>query len=139
MDLVTALEFAARHRTATLITIRRDGRPQSSDVSYDVSDGSLRVSVTDERAKTRNMRRDQRVVVHLSVPDQWSYVSFDGTVELSEVAGAPGDATCRLLADQYESVAGQPHDDWNEFFEAMVADQRLLATVRPTSAVGMVR
>lgn len=139
MDLDQALDFAARHQTATLITIRRDGRPQSSDISYDVKDGVIRVSITADRAKTHNMRRDPRVVMHLSRPDQWSYVSLDGTAELSEVASQPGDDTCRMLAEQYESVAGKPHPDWDEYFEAMVADRRLLARIRPTGAVGMVR
>jgi PPOX class probable F420-dependent enzyme len=139
MDLEQALEFAAQNKTAALITIRRDGRPQSSDISYDIKNGVFRVSVTDDRAKTRNMRRDPRVVLHVSRPDQWSYVSFDGTVELSPVAAVPGDATCLMLADQYESVAGQPHPDWDEYFEAMVADRRLLARIRPASVVGVLR
>ena len=137
MDLDRALDFAAQYKTATLITIRRDGRPQSSDIAYDVRDGVIRISVTDDRAKTHNMRRDPRVVVHVSKPDLWSYISFDGAVELSDVATEAGDATCRLLADQYEGVSGQPHPDWDEFFEAMVSERRLLAQLRPSSAVGM--
>ena len=137
MELDRALDFAAQHKTATLITIRRDGRPQSSDIAYDVSDGVIRISVTDDRAKTHNVRRDERVVLHVSKPDQWSYVSLDGIVELTEVTTEAGDATSRLLADQYERVSGQPHPDWDEFFEAMISERRLLALVRPTSAVGM--
>ena len=138
MDLEQALEFAARHRTAALITIRRDGRPQSSDISYDVKDGVIRISLTEDRAKTKNLRRDPRAVLHVSKPDQWSYVSIDGTVELTDVASEPGDATCLELADQYESVAGKPHPDWNEYYEAMVADRRMVAKLRPSSAVGQV-
>lgn len=138
MDLDRALDFAAQHNTATLITIRRDGRPQSSDISYDIKDGVIRISITADRAKTANIRRDPRVVVHLSVPESWSYVSLDGTAELGDVAAVPGDTTCRRLAEHYESVAGQPHPDWDEYFRAMVADRRLLALVRPTSAVGVV-
>ena len=138
MELDQALEFAGRHRTAALITIRRDGRPQSSDISYDVKDGAIRMSVTEDRAKTRNMRRDPRVVVHLSRPDRHSYVSFDGTVELTPPAREPGDDTCRQLAEQYESVTGQPHPDWDEYYEAMVNEQRLLARFTPNSAVGQI-
>ena len=107
-------------------------------MAYDIKDGVIRISVTDDRAKTHNMRRDPRVVVHVSKPDQWSYVSFDGTVELTDVTTEPGDATCRLLADQYESVSGQAHPDWDEYFQAMIDERRLLAQLRPTSAVGMI-
>ena len=138
MDVETALEFAGRSKTAVLITIRRDGRPQSSDISYDVKDGVIRISLTEDRAKTRNLRRDPRAVLHVTRPDKWSYVSIDGTVELTDVAAEPGDATCLELADQYESVTGKPHPDWNEYYEAMVADRRLLAKLTPSSAVGQI-
>jgi PPOX class probable F420-dependent enzyme len=139
MDLETALQFISDHKTATLITLRRDGRAQSSDISYDIKNGVIRISLTADRAKTRNMRRDPRVVLHLSRPDLWSYVSLDGTVELSEVAREPGDETCVELADQYERVAGAPHPDWDEYYEAMVSEQRLIARLTPEAAVGQVR
>ncbi|CAN5709142.1 PPOX class F420-dependent oxidoreductase [soil metagenome] len=121
-----------------LITIRKDGRPQSSDVAYDVQDGTLVVSVTDDRAKTANMRRDPRIVLHLTDPPSWSYVSFDGTAELSAVTTEPGDATSDALCAYYEAVAGEPHPDWDEYRAAMVAEKRLLVTFTPTSAVGQV-
>ncbi len=138
MDVDTALEFAGLYKTAVLITIRGDGRPQSSDVSYDVKDGVIRISMTDDRAKTKNIRRDPRVVLHVSRPDRWSYVAIDGAIDLTDVATEPGDPTCRELADQYESVAGRPHPDWDEYFEAMVSEKRLLAKLAPSSAVGQV-
>ena len=90
MELTDALEYAANRHSAVLITIRRDGRPQSSDISYAVTDGVVRISVTADRAKTRNLRRDPRAVLHITVPDQWSYLSLDGTVEFSPVASTPG-------------------------------------------------
>lgn len=137
MDLDRALDFAAQYNTAALITIRRDGRPQSSDISYDIRDGVIRISITDDRAKTYNIRRDPRVVFHLSVPDRSSYVSIDGTAELGDFASVPGDAICQQLAEHYEGVRGTPHPDLDEFFRVMVADRRLLALMRPTSAVGV--
>lgn len=138
MDLDEALAWAATRNKAVLITIRKDGRPQSSDVAYDVQDGTLVVSVTDDRAKTANMRRDPRIVLHLTDPPSWSYVSFDGTAELSAVTTEPGDATSDALCAYYEAVAGEPHPDWDEYRAAMVAEKRLLVTFTPTSAVGQV-
>ena len=49
-------------RGGTLITLKRDGRPQSSVVghAFDAATGSVRISVTDSRAKTRNLRSATR-------------------------------------------------------------------------------
>lgn len=137
MDLTTALDWAAARNQAVLVTLRADGRAQSSDINYVVDDGVLLISVTDSRAKTRNMRRDDRVVVHISDRSTWSYISFDGTAELLPVAKDPHDATVEALVDMYRKGLGE-HPDWDEYRQAMVADGRLVARVTPTSAVGMI-
>lgn len=139
MDLDTALEWAATRTHGVLITIRRDGRPQSSDISYALHDGTFAVSVTANRAKTANMARDPRVVLHVSEPAAWSYVSFDGTVDLTPVTADPTDPVADALVEYYERVAGRPHPNWAEFRLAMVAERRLLALFTPTSAVGQIR
>lgn len=139
MELAKAVEWAAGRHYGALVTIRRDGRPQSSDIVYSAIDGMFRVSVTDDRAKTRNLRRDPRAVLHVSDPDKWSYVSLDGTVELSAVASEPGDAICRELGEMVVDVQGREHPDWDEFNKAMVDDRRLVLRFRPTSATGVLR
>ncbi len=138
MDLHTALDWASERTDAVLVTIRGDGRPQSSDISYALDDGVFTISVTADRAKTANMRRDPRVVLHLTDRSSWSYLSFDGTVELSPVTTEPGDATSDALVAYYEQVAGQPHPDWDEYRAAMVDEGRLLVHFTPTSVVGQV-
>lgn len=138
MDIDAALQWASDRRHGVLITIRADGRPQSSDVSYFVNDGTIVISVTDGRAKTNNLRRDPRAVFHLTEPASWSYVSFDGVVELSPVAAEPGDATADDLVEYYRTVAGEEHPDWDEYRQAMVAEGRLLVRLTPTSAVGQI-
>lgn len=139
MDLGEAIAWAAKRHHGTLITLRGDGRPQSSDIVYAVDGESFLISVTDSRAKTANMRRDPRVVLHVSDPDQWSYVSFDGTVELSPVTTEPGDATSDALLDYYDSVSPDPHPDPPEYRQAMITEKRLVATFHPAGAVGIVR
>ena len=138
MDLATALEWASHRTDAVLITIRRDGRPQSSDISYALDDGVFTISVTADRAKTANMRRDPRVVLHLTDRSAWSYLAFDGTVELLPVTTEPSDATSDALVAYYERVAGQAHPDWDEYRAAMIAEQRLLVRFTPTSVVGQI-
>ena len=121
-----------------LITIRSDGRPQSSDVVYCTDTGGFSISVTAGRAKTANLRRDPRAVLHISDEKAWSYVSLDGTVELSPPTTTPGDATSDALVDYYERVAGGPHPDWGEYRRAMIDEGRLLARFTPTRASGQI-
>jgi PPOX class probable F420-dependent enzyme len=139
MDLERALAFAAARNKGVLITLRRDGRPQSSNIVYVIDGPVARVSITDDRAKTRNLRRDPRAVLHVNSDDFWSYVALDGVVELSPVTTTPGDEAGRELAEIYEKAAGKPHPDWDEYFEAMVAEKRLVLRLRATSAAGMTR
>jgi PPOX class probable F420-dependent enzyme len=139
MDLQTALAFAAENRNAVLITIRRDGRPQSSDIAMSVRDGIIEISVTGDRAKTRNLARDNRAVVHVTNPGSWSYVSFDGTVELLPVTTSTDDATADALVGLYERIAGEAHPNWDEFRQAMVDEGRLVIRFSPVSVTGQVR
>ena len=139
MELSDAIAWAAEHRLGVLITIRSDGRPQSSDIVYTVDDGAFVISVTAGRAKTANLRRDPRAVLHISDEDAWSYVSLDGAVELSPPTTSPGDATSDALVDYYERVAGGPHPDWDEYRRAMIDERRLIARFTPTSAAGHIR
>ena len=138
MDLDRALAFVAGRRTGVLLTLRRNGRPQASNIMYGLDDGVVRVSVTDDRAKTANLRRDPRASLHVTSDDFWQYVVLEGDAELSPVAAEPGDATCRELRSVYRSIQGE-HDDWDEYDAAMVRDRRLVVRLRPGHAYGQVR
>lgn len=139
LDVDHALQWATGRTPAVLITIRADGSPQSSDVAFTVIDAEIVISITDGRAKTANIRRDPRVVLHVSAPSEWSYVAFSGEATLSPVATHPGDATVDALVDYYERVAGGPHPDWAEYRAAMVAEKRRTVRLRPRRAVGQLR
>ena len=121
------LKLVAEGRVGVLVTLKRDGRPQLSNVNYafDPATSLVRVSVTDGRAKTTNLRRDPRVSLHVSSPDMWSYAVIEGTARLSAVASAPDDDVVEQLIDQYRAASGE-HPDWAEFRAAMVADRRVL-------------
>ena len=127
--------------TAALVTIKRDGRPQLSNISYtyDPDRNLVRISLTDGRAKTRNLRRDPRASLYLTSADGRAYQVIEGTVELTPVAKAPDDATVEELIDTYRSTRGEEHPDWDEYRAAMVADQRLVArfTIERTYGLDM--
>jgi len=137
MDLSTALDFLRPKRNGVLATRKRDGMAQQSIISFYVADDdTLRVSLTDDRAKTRNMRRDPRVSLLVQAQDGYSYVVVEGTAELMAPAADPHDATVEALVAYYRTLRGD-HPDWDEYRAAMVTDKRLILTIRPTRAYGM--
>ena len=138
LDIDHALDWAGGRRTGVLITLRKDGRPQSSDVAYAVVDGAITVSLTATRAKTANMRRDPRIVFHVTEPGAWSYVAFDGVADLGPVTTDPADAAADDLAALYRTISGDDHPDWDEFRQAMIDEQRQVLRLRPTSVVGQI-
>ncbi len=110
-----------------LVTLKADGRPQLSNVShhYDASARTVRISITESRAKTRNLRRDPRASYHVTSADFRAWAVAEATASLSEVATRPDDAAVGELVELYRAIAGE-HPDWDEYRAAMVADRRLV-------------
>ncbi|ABG94260.1 MULTISPECIES: PPOX class F420-dependent oxidoreductase [Rhodococcus] len=133
------LDLVAAHNRAVLATIKRDGRPQLSNVIYawDPATQTARVSVTADRAKTRNAARDPRVSLHVSATDFWSYAVVEGDAELSAVAADPHDPAADELVDVFRFASGKEHDDWEEFRRAMVSEHRQVLRVRASKVYGM--
>ncbi|HEX4219668.1 MAG TPA: PPOX class F420-dependent oxidoreductase [Acidimicrobiales bacterium] len=137
VDLAEALVFVRAHDRGVLVTLRRDGRPQLSNIVYvPDEDNTIRISLTESRAKTKNLRRDPRASLHVTREDFFAYVVLDGTVELSSVATEPGDPVVDSLVDLYRAARGE-HPDWDEYRQAMVDEGRVLARFRVERAYGM--
>ena len=136
MDLDRALAFTAGRRNGLLTTLRADGRPQQSVIFFLARGDRFTISITDDRAKTRNLRRDPRAALFVPSEDVFTWVGLDGHVELSPVAKAPDDAVVDQLVEYYRSANGE-HDGWASYRQAMVDDHRLVATFVATSATGI--
>lgn len=132
----TLLDRIGTHGLGVLVTLKRDGRPQLSNVTY-VFDGSrVRVSLTDGRAKTKNLRRDPRASLYVDGPGGRSYVVLEGKAELSPVAADPYDDVVQDLVDYYRTASGE-HPDWDEYRAVMVQDRRLVFSMTVDHAYGM--
>jgi PPOX class probable F420-dependent enzyme len=139
MDLHKAMAFVGTRRNGVLTTIKADGRPQLSNILYVLDDdGVVRISITDNRAKTRNLRRDPRVSLHVTSDDFWQYVVVEASADLTPVAAAPDDATVEDLVSYYRAARGE-HPDWDDYRRTMVAEGRLILRLRPERAYGMLR
>jgi PPOX class probable F420-dependent enzyme len=136
MDLTEALTFARDRKQGTLVTIGAKGRPQISNIMFVPGPGdTLRISITDDRVKTRNLRRDPRASLYVQ-DNFWTWVVIEASAELSAVAAEPHDATVDALVEYYRLGSGE-HDDWEEYRAAMVADHRLVLTLHPERAYGL--
>jgi PPOX class probable F420-dependent enzyme len=140
MQISDALDFVSKNHNGILIALKSDGRPQSSNIAYTMGAGDdagkILVSVTDGRAKTKNLRRDPRASLHVNRDDFWAYVVVEANVELTPVAAAMDDNTVDQLVAYYRSVAGE-HDNWDEYRQTMVDDARLILKLTPTHVYGM--
>jgi PPOX class probable F420-dependent enzyme len=109
-DIDEARRFLADHHRGVLATYRRDGKVQQSPVTAGLDEqGRVIISVTEDRAKARNARRDPRVslcVFNDAFYGAW--VQVEGTVELVD-----GPDRIDALVDYYRRLSGE-HPDWDD-------------------------
>ncbi|MCV7255912.1 PPOX class F420-dependent oxidoreductase [Mycolicibacterium fluoranthenivorans] len=132
------LALISGNSLGVLATIKSDGRPQLSNVSYyfDPREVAVQVSITEPRAKTRNLRRDPRASLLVSSDDGWSYAVAEGGAILTPPAAEPHDDTVEGLIALYRNIAGE-HPDWDDYRRAMVEDRRVLLTIPIAHLYGM--
>ncbi|MFP5073006.1 PPOX class F420-dependent oxidoreductase [Pseudonocardia nantongensis] len=124
-------------RQGVLATIKRSGMPQLSPVTpyYDRDAGTIRVSMTEGRAKTANLRRDPRAALSVESSDGRAWATAEGPVELTGPSEDPHGPEVQALVDWYRAAAGE-HPDWEEYREVMVRDRRVLMTMRVQRVYG---
>jgi len=125
-------DFLAANHRCVLVTHKADGALQSSPVVCAVDDqGRVLLSVTQDRAKTRNVRRDPRVSLTVFTDAFFGpWVHLDGTAEVVDLPEAMD-----LLVGYYRQVAGE-HPDWEEYRSAMVSEGRCVLRISVSHAAG---
>lgn len=124
MNAAEAQEFLKNHMHAVLATIRKDGRPQLSNVLVVYVDDHLEMSITETRAKYRNLVRDPRVTVLMLGDTFWQYLSVDGRASVVR-----GEDAIPLLRAYYERATGGPHENWDDYDRAMREERRVLVRI----------
>jgi PPOX class probable F420-dependent enzyme len=139
MELAEALTAARATHHSVLTTIRRDGKPQLSNVLHVVrDDGVIVVSTRAVTAKYHNLRREPWAALKVDGQNVWSYAVIEADASFSEVAQAPDDDAVEELVEYYRAVSGE-HPDWDDYRRSMVADQRVVVRLSPTRAYGLLR
>ena len=131
VDRDQLLDFVRPRHRMTLMTLRRDGRPQVSPVTGGVdAEGRLVISTYPERAKAANLRRDPRATV-LVHSDEWNgpYVQVDGTAEVLDM---PSPEAEDALVEYFRCISGE-HPDWEEYRQAMRRQGKSLIRITPES------
>jgi PPOX class probable F420-dependent enzyme len=114
-------EFLERNHKAFMATTKPNGMPHVVRVGVGLVDGKLWSSGTQDRVRTKHLRRDPRSVLCV-INDENSY-SWLGIESMVTIHDGP-DAVDKNLA-LYRALAGEP-DDLDEYRRAMVAEKRLI-------------
>ncbi len=125
MDVSRALQFVRRHHHGVLVTIRRDGTPQTSPVLA-VVDGEGRVVISSRQTavKTKNLRRDPRAWLCVFTDRFFGdWVQVSGKVEILDLPEA-----MEPLVDYFRTAVGE-HKNWDEYRAAMEREQRCLIRI----------
>jgi PPOX class probable F420-dependent enzyme len=132
-DIDEARRFIAENHHGVLATFRRDGRVQQSPVSAGVdAQGRVVISVTEDRAKARNARRDPRIALCVFSDRFYGrWVQVEGTAEFVD-----GPDRIDALVDYYRILSGE-HPDWDEYRAAMEKDRRVLLRFEIERASGL--
>jgi PPOX class probable F420-dependent enzyme len=127
VDRSQLIDFARTRHQLTLITTKRDGRPQASPVTGGVdAEGRIVISTYPDRAKAVNLRRNPAVTV-LVHSDEWNgaWVQVDGTAEVLDM---PSPAAEDGLVEYFRCISGE-HSDWDEYRAAMRRQGKSLVRV----------
>ncbi len=124
MNRAQATEYLRANHRGVLTTQKQNGRPQLSNIAYLYdTDNWVKVSLTADRAKTRNIQRDPRVSMLVLGENWYEYLVIEGTGTI--LANNP----LAELRHVYEGISSAPHPNWEEFDEAMVRDQRVVLSI----------
>ena len=121
------LDLIAAGHDGVLVALKKDGRPQLSNISYAYfpDQQQIKISITATRAKYHNLRRDPRASLYVTSSDFWAYAVAEGDAELSAVAADEHDPAVEELIEVFRAVQGE-HPDWDDYRRAMVADRRVV-------------
>ena len=122
--------FLENHQDAVQTTIKKDGTPHVARISVGLVDGKLWSSATQDRVRTKHLRRDPRSTLMVMGNNRYEWMGLETRVTILEGPDAP-----QLNLKLYRVLAGEP-DDLDEYLEAMVTEKRLIYEFEPVRAYG---
>ena len=123
------IEFLDNHRSAAMITVATDGTAKVARVGLALVDGKLWSSGTQDRVRTRRLRRDPRCTLYVIDPG-FAWMALETTVTILEGPDAPQlhVKLFRIMQDRpsgpLQWFGGELDED--AFVKAMVDEQRVI-------------
>jgi PPOX class probable F420-dependent enzyme len=125
-------QFLQRHHAAVMVTLKRDGMPHVARVTLALVDGKLWSSGTQNRVRTRHLRRDPRATLCvLDDQNPYRWLGLEACVRMLDGPDAPQ----QNLA-LYRVLAGEPKDV-DAYLQAMVDEGRLIYEFTIERAYGL--
>lgn len=133
-------QFVADHRAAAMITVDAKGIPKPVRISYQVMDGKIWSSGTQDRVRTRRLRQDPRSTLFIW-DEVFDFLTLHTTVTILDGPDA-ADLNLRYFRQLQSkpegplSWFGQGEFDDDGFRDQMAAAGRLIYEFEPLSAFG---
>ncbi len=132
----SVVEFAKTTHRGVISTFRHDGSVQMSIVSCGPFRDGIAFTVTEDRAKLKNLRRDPRCTLLVSKESWWGFVVLQGRAQIMSADNTDPDEFRMALRDAYRAASGSEHSNWDEYDQAMRTDRRSIIVVVPDHIYG---
>ena len=129
-------EFATQTHRGVLTTFRRNGAAQMSIVSCGPYREGIAFTVTEDRVKLKNLRRNPRCTLLVSQEDWRPFVVLEGRAEILSADNTDPEEFRLALRDAYRACSGEDHPNWEEYDQAMRDDRRSVIIVVPDHIYG---
>ncbi len=134
-------QFLSDHHSAAMITVARDGTPKVARVGVALVDGKLWSSGTQDRVRTKRLRRDPRCTLFVFDHPGWGWLALETIVTILDGSDAPMQSL-----QLFRVMQGRPTGPlmWfggemgeEQFLERMAEEQRLIYEFDVNRAYGM--
>lgn len=125
VDRDEVIGFIRPRHHGILVTTRRDGRPQTSPVTFGVDEeGRVVIATYPRRSKVANLRRQPATSLCVLSDDfNGEWVQLDGTAEVLDLPEA-----LDPLVEYFRAISGE-HPDWDEYRDAMARQGKCLLRI----------
>ena len=129
-------QFATETHRGVLTTFRRNGAAQMSIISCGPFRDGVAFTVTEDRAKLANVRKDPRCSLLVSRESWWGFAVLEGRAQVLSAGNTDAEELRLALRDVYRAASGQEHPNWDEYDQAMRDDRRSVIIVVPEHIYG---
>jgi PPOX class probable F420-dependent enzyme len=130
-------QFINDNPQGVLTTYRRNGKAQMSIVTVRVHRDAVGVSITEDRAKFKNLLRNPECSILISSADWWSgFIVVDGTAELIWSGNTDPVELQHARREVYSATTRRRTADWAEYDRLVDADKRVAVIIQPQHMYG---